>query len=398
MRRRPAFMDSIPRVRGKEGNMGKAKDPMNVLYGLGALALGAMVALKAGSWLKPPVDLGFFSKVLIFLVAVPLGYLGAKIGDLIRKLTIPDAIFTTEGMWGIIKAKIFWFIVPQFIGLIIGSAAGGWLVAYPLSAGERAKVTAQREAQMKERFRQEDAQRRQQMEHYAEENRKAREMEDLRHEYEKDKIGTVLFLSQVGLAMGKENPEYPHLLQKLQEKYGALEFPNGRTLESDFVLAQKNAATRPTTMGMSDRLNACLVYRKYGLTGNALLLDERDAAELDRRLRNKAKMSPPAAQGAGAASEAGQGPGHSQQEMLEAEISNTSDMGYQLGYLASCSDIPSEASERFYEWARAQYGGRQIAAFSDAFENGEEAHASTNGRDCDRVRRKLQKLVPQLLQ
>ena len=84
--------------------------------------------------------------------------------------------------------------------------------------------------------------------------------------------------------------------------------------------------------------------------------------------------------------------------MLEAEISNVSDMGYQLGYLASCSDIPAEASTRFYEWARAQYGGRQIAAFNDAFENGEEAYTSNNGQDCDRVRRNLQKLVPQLLQ
>lgn len=374
--------------------MAKAKDPMNVLYALGALGLGLIVANGAGSWLKPPVQLGFFSKVLIFLVAVPLGYLGAKIGDLVRKLTIPDAIFTTEGMWGIIKAKIFWFIVPQFIGLIIGSATGGWLVAYPLSAGDRAKVEEQRQ----ERIRQDDAERRQRMEQHAEENRKARELEALRHEYEKDKVGTVLFLSQVGLAMGKENPEYPLLLQKLQEKYGALEFPNGRTLESDFALAQKNAATRPTTMGMSDRLDACLVYRKYGLTGNALLLDERDAAELDRWLRNRAKQSQPVPQDVSPATSARQDPVHSQREQVEAELSNTTDMGYQLGYLASCSDIPGETSTRFYEWARARYGGRQIAAFDDAFENGKEAHASTNGRDCDRVRRTLQKLVPQLLQ
>lgn len=96
--------------------------------------------------------------------------------------------------------------------------------------------------------------------------------------------------------------------------------------------------------------------------------------------------------------DAGEAPDHSQQEMREAELSNTSDMGYQLGYLASCSDVPGEASTRFFEWARAEYGGAKIAAFSDAFENGEEAYASTNGQDCDRVRRKLQKLVPQLLQ
>lgn len=374
--------------------MGKVKDPMNVLYALGALGLGAVVANGAGSWLKPPVEFGFFSKVLIFLVAVPLGYLGAKIGDLIRKLTIPDAIFTTEGMWGIIKQKIFWFIVPQFIGLIIGSATGGWLVAYPLSAGDRAKVEEQRQ----ERIRQGDAERRQRMERHAEENRQARELEDLRHEYEKDKVGTVLFLSQTAMASGKDNPEYPLLLQKLRAKYGALKSHNGSTLESDLALAQKNAASRPTLMGMSERLNACLVYRKYGLTGNALLMDERDVAELNRWLRNKAKTSQPVSQGAGTASEAGQNAGPSKQEQMEAELSNTSDMGYQLGYLASCGDLPGDADTRIYNWAQHQYGSGKIGAFTDAFEIGAEDYASTNGRDCDRVRRNLQKLVPQLLQ
>lgn len=373
--------------------MGKARDPMNVLYALGALVVGAVLAQTAGSSLKPPVEFGFFSKALIFLVAAPLAYIGAKIGDFIRKLTIPDAIFTTEGMWGIIKQKIFWFIVPQFIGLIIGAAAGGLMVAYPLSAGDRAKVEEQRQ----EQIRQDDAERRQRAEQLVEEDRRLRELEDLRYEYtDKDKVRRVLSISEGVLASGRENPEYPLLLQKFRAKYGTLKFPDGRTLERDIVMAREHANPRPT--GMSDRLEACLIYKKYGLTGEALLLDERDAAELNRWLSNKAKNSQPVPPDAGAAADAGQNAGHTQQELLEAELSNISDMGYQLGYLASCSDIPGEASTRFYGWAQTQYGSAKIAAFDDAFENGKEAHASTNGRDCDRVRRALQKLVPQLLQ
>lgn len=54
--------------------------------------------------------------------AIPVGFIGALIGDFIRRLTIPDAIFTTQGLWGILKAKLFWFCVPQLVGLFIGIA------------------------------------------------------------------------------------------------------------------------------------------------------------------------------------------------------------------------------------------------------------------------------------
>lgn len=373
--------------------MGKARDPMNVLYALGALAMGAAMALKGGGWLKPPVEFGFFSKVLIFLVAAPLGYLGAKIGDLIRKIAIPDAIFTTEGMWGIIKAKIFWFIVPQFIGLIIGCAIGATLVGYPLSAGDRAKAEERRQ----EEARLAEVQRQQQAEQYAREARELQACEALRDEFtRKDKVPMLLAISQAVMASGKENPEYPLLLQKLRAKYGSLELPDGRTLESIAADIRRKAAPRPT--GMSDRVDACLTYRKFGLTGNALLLDERDVAELNRRLGNQAKAPKPVSRGAAAPAEGGGRAGLSPQDLLEERLGNISDMGYQLGYFASCSSRPEETATRFFDWAQAQYGSAKIAAFNDAFENGEEAYASANGRDCDRVRRNLQKLVPQLLQ
>lgn len=372
--------------------MEKARDPMNVLYALGALALGAVMAQKAGGWVKPPVEFAFFSKVLIFLAAAPLGYIGAKIGDLIRKMTIPDAIFTTEGMWGIIKQKIFWFIVPQFIGLIIGCAIGATLVGYPLSAGDRARAEERRQEQAREA----EIQRQQQAARYAEETRQRQEREALRHEFtNKDKVQKLLAISRAVMASGKENPEYPLLLQKLRAKYGSLELSDGRTLESIAANIEANAAPRPTSM--SDRLEACLLYRKFGLTGNALLLDERDAAELTRLLGKQAKATRPAPQSAGEAAPVGQRSGLSREDLLEERRGNISDMGYALGYFAGCSNIPGEAAARFFDWAQSQYGSAKIAAFNDAFENGEEAHAANAGRDCDRMRRSLQELVPELL-
>jgi len=59
----------------------------------------------------------FFSGMFI----VPGGVVGWKVGRFIRDALIPDAIFTTEGITGIAKAKIFWAIGPQVIGMFIGA-------------------------------------------------------------------------------------------------------------------------------------------------------------------------------------------------------------------------------------------------------------------------------------
>lgn len=61
-------------------------------------------------------------RLIATVAAIPAGFIGALIGDFIRRLTIPDAIFTTQGLWGILKTKLFWFCVPQLVGLFVGIA------------------------------------------------------------------------------------------------------------------------------------------------------------------------------------------------------------------------------------------------------------------------------------
>lgn len=89
-----------------------------------ALYLGLSVAASALlCFLYTPEDgrsVPIWIRFAATIAAIPAGFIGALIGDFIRRLTIPDAIFTTQGLWGILKAKLFWFCVPQLVGLFIG--------------------------------------------------------------------------------------------------------------------------------------------------------------------------------------------------------------------------------------------------------------------------------------
>lgn len=71
---------------------------------------------------------GFFMKSLACLVGALTGWIGALLGDAIRKFAAPDAMFTSGGMGSIIKMKLFWLIGPQLVGLIFGALLGITLV------------------------------------------------------------------------------------------------------------------------------------------------------------------------------------------------------------------------------------------------------------------------------
>jgi len=68
------------------------------------------------------MDFGFWTRLLASIVSIPTGFLGALIGDGVRRFAIPDAIFTTGGMAEIIKSKLFWMCVPQLVGMFVGIA------------------------------------------------------------------------------------------------------------------------------------------------------------------------------------------------------------------------------------------------------------------------------------
>lgn len=73
-------------------------------------------------------DIGFWLRLAATTVAVPTGFIGFLIGDFVRKLTIPDMIFTTGGMLSILKERLFWFCVPQLVGVVFGAALGASVV------------------------------------------------------------------------------------------------------------------------------------------------------------------------------------------------------------------------------------------------------------------------------
>jgi len=69
-------------------------------------------------------DLGFFSLTFIFILATGFGFVGANIGDFLRKAAMPSAILTSGGMREILWQKLFWFMGPQVIGAFFGGGVG----------------------------------------------------------------------------------------------------------------------------------------------------------------------------------------------------------------------------------------------------------------------------------
>lgn len=45
---------------------------------------------------------------------------GMTLGAALRQWLMPDSIYTTEGIGGLLKARLFWLAGPQCIGWLIG--------------------------------------------------------------------------------------------------------------------------------------------------------------------------------------------------------------------------------------------------------------------------------------
>jgi len=71
---------------------------------------------------------GLLAKCFAVVVGTVLGWIGAVVGDAIRKFAHPDAVFTSGGLLSLLWIKIFWRIGPQLIGLVGGVMVGCALV------------------------------------------------------------------------------------------------------------------------------------------------------------------------------------------------------------------------------------------------------------------------------
>jgi hypothetical protein len=97
----------------------KETNPMNILYIILSIGMG-IFSIYAINTKFTYLGLGFISKSLLFILTTTLGYIGSLVGDFLRKIAMPDAIFTRGGFSGMLKAKLFWFIGPQLIGIFVG--------------------------------------------------------------------------------------------------------------------------------------------------------------------------------------------------------------------------------------------------------------------------------------
>ena len=80
----------------------------------------AILILLVNTFSAKGVSLGFWHGTLALIGWTIAPGIGAIVGDTLRRICMPDSIFTSGGMGSILKAKIFWSIGPQCIGWYIG--------------------------------------------------------------------------------------------------------------------------------------------------------------------------------------------------------------------------------------------------------------------------------------
>ena len=98
------------------------------VIGWGIASLAFTIVLLTVNTSAMVLGASFMMKLFAGAVGVITGWLGALLGNAIRKFAQPDAIYTSGGALHLIGLKLFWMAGPQLIGLIIGSALGSSLV------------------------------------------------------------------------------------------------------------------------------------------------------------------------------------------------------------------------------------------------------------------------------
>lgn len=96
-------------------------DNSTALYLTIAIIVALLVVIFGNT--KHGYNPGFIARVFMFFLGSAGGFLGMKVGRAIRDAIIPDFVLT-QGATGLIKARLFWAMGPQAIGLFVGMAAG----------------------------------------------------------------------------------------------------------------------------------------------------------------------------------------------------------------------------------------------------------------------------------
>ena len=101
-------------------------NPGLIGWGVAALALGILSVTFNTSAMV--LGAGLLAKCFAVVLGTVLGWIGAVVGDAIRKFAHPDAVYTNGGLLSLLWIKIFWRVGPQLIGLVAGVMVGCALV------------------------------------------------------------------------------------------------------------------------------------------------------------------------------------------------------------------------------------------------------------------------------
>jgi hypothetical protein len=100
-----------------------------LIAGLTIWAILFFVSFSGGSWKQASP---FLVGALLF---IPLGRLGWRIGDFIRRFAMPDSMLIGGGLVEMVRAKVFWMVGPQTIGVLAVFVAMCW-GAFQLQSGD----------------------------------------------------------------------------------------------------------------------------------------------------------------------------------------------------------------------------------------------------------------------
>ena len=103
--------------------------PLNkevITWGVAAFLLTILLISKNNA--PAVLAAGFSAKFFALIVGTLTGWIGALIGNAIRKFVQPDSVFTSGGFFHLLWIKVFWMFGPQVIGLFIGAAIGVGLI------------------------------------------------------------------------------------------------------------------------------------------------------------------------------------------------------------------------------------------------------------------------------
>ena len=95
-----------------------------------AICTAIIAVITLGAVFSSKVHLGFFGFIAFFIVGSIFTTIGVVVGDVLRRMAMPDAYLTT-GFADSIKKRVFWSVGPQAIGWFIGIiATNGFMQNY----------------------------------------------------------------------------------------------------------------------------------------------------------------------------------------------------------------------------------------------------------------------------